>query len=84
MKEIIVNDDLGSCVITSKVEIKLKNEFAIKALAGLQIMLLDEDGPGMMMEETLRILKKAIDDISELHGVEHGNDSLVIRDEWGS
>ena len=82
MKEINVSDELGSCVIESGREIPQKNEFAIKALAGLQLLLLEADGPGVKMDETLVILKKAIDEIDELHSGENSKD-IVIRDDMG-
>ena len=70
MKRLRVSiDGVGECIINSTSEIKPTSEFAIKALAGLQLMCVNIQND-TKYNEFLSILGDAVDRISGVYEVE--------------
>ncbi len=60
----VTNEDDAQVVITSKTDIPLANEFTVRALAGIQLMLLNKtDKSDRILQGIVEILSQAVDTI---------------------
>ena len=69
MKRICVNKEgVGSCIVDSKKEIPIANEFAIKSLSSIQLLLLENDArTNQDIKEVINILHKCSEEISQVY-----------------
>jgi hypothetical protein len=72
----IAKQGLGEITINVEGVLEPSNEFALKALAGLQLQCMHSAKNNSKYRETLEILEIAIDRIGELYGGKNGEDFL--------